>query len=306
MPQTSADASATALRGVLAAMSAYIFWGVAPVYFKALGSVGAGEIIAHRILWSVVLLALVLLIMRQRAGLDALRANPRLLLWLGGTTLLVTSNWLVYVWAINAERVLEASLGYFINPLVSVLLAALLLKERLRRPQQIAFALATLGVINQIVQVGALPWISLFLAVTFALYGFLRKRLAIDAVTGLLVETLLAAPFALFYLRTLAVDGQLAFAHQGLHVDTLLVAAGAVTSLPLVLFAYGARRLRLTTMGFLQYLAPTLMFLLGAVVYGEPLDAGRLATFVLIWGGLLIYTGDVVRQNMRTREAHAG
>lgn len=306
MSHPAAAASATALRGVLAAVSAYVFWGIAPVYFKALGSVGAGEIIAHRILWSVVLLAAVLLVMRRRAGFDALRANPRLLLWLAGTTVLVTSNWLVYVWAVNAGRVLEASLGYFINPLVSVLLAALLLKERLRRPQQIAFVLATLGVLNQIVQVGALPWISLFLAVTFALYGFLRKRLAIDPVGGLFVETLLATPFALLYLHTLGADGSLAFGHQGLVIDMLLVAAGAVTSLPLVLFTYGAQRLRLTTMGFLQYLAPTLMFLLGVLVYGEPLDAGRLATFVLIWSGLIVYTGDVVRQNMRTRDPVAG
>lgn len=303
MSQPSADASATALRGVLAAVSAYVFWGIAPVYFKALGSVGAGEIIAHRILWSVVLLAAVLLVMRRVAGFAALRANPRLLLWLAGTTVLVTSNWLVYVWAVNAGRVLEASLGYFINPLVSVLLAALLLKERLRRPQQIAFALAMLGVLNQIVQVGALPWISLFLAVTFALYGFLRKRLAIDPVSGLLVETLLAAPVALLYLRALGADGSLAFGHQGLTVDLLLVAAGAVTSLPLVLFTYGAQRLRLTTMGFLQYLAPTLMFLLGVLVYGEPLDTGRLGTFALIWAGLLVYTWDVARQGVRAREA---
>lgn len=306
MSQPAAAASATALRGVLAAVSAYVFWGIAPVYFKALGSVGAGEIIAHRILWSVVLLAVVLLVMRRTAGIDALRANPRLLLWLAGTTVLVTSNWLVYVWAVNAGRVLEASLGYFINPLVSVLLAALLLKERLRMPQRVAFALAALGVLNQIVQVGALPWISLFLAVTFALYGFLRKRLAIDPVSGLMVETLLAAPVALLYLRGLGVEGSLAFGHQGLGIDLLLVAAGAVTSLPLVLFTYGAQRLRLTTMGFLQYLAPTLMFLLGVLVYGEPLDAGRLATFVLIWSGLIVYTGDVVRQNMRTRDPVAG
>lgn len=297
----SSAAPSPALRGVVAAVSAYVFWGVAPVYFKALGSVGAGEIIAHRILWSVVLLAAVLLLLRQRAGLDALRARPRLFLWLSATTLLVTSNWLVYVWAINAERVLEASLGYFINPLVSVLLAALLLKERLRGPQRVAFALAALGVLNQIVQVGTLPWISLFLAVTFALYGFLRKRLAIDPVSGLLVETLLAAPFALLYLGSLAGDGTLAFGHQGLTVDALLVAAGAVTSLPLVLFAYGAQRLRLTTMGFLQYLAPTLMFLLGVLVYGEALDSGRLVTFVFIWTGLVIYSFDLLRVSRQSR-----
>jgi chloramphenicol-sensitive protein RarD len=289
------SAPSAARHGAIAAIAAYFIWGVAPLYFKAIHSVAAAEIIAHRVLWSAVLLAGVLLVLRQRAGIDLLRRQPRLILWLGLCTLLVTSNWLVYVWAVNAGRVLEASLGYFINPLVSVLLASLLLHERLRRAQWLAFGLAALGVVNQIVHVGALPWISLFLAVTFAIYGFLRKRLAIDAISGLFVETLLAAPLALLYLGHLAAAGQLAFLHQGNLTDLLLLSAGAVTSLPLVLFAYGARRLRLSTLGFLQYLAPSLMFLLGVTVFGEALDAGRLLTFVLIWMGLAVYSADVWR-----------
>lgn len=290
-----AAAARDARRGAFAAIAAYFIWGVAPLYFKAIHSVAAAEIIAHRVLWSVVLLAGVLLALRQRTGFELLRRQPRLILWLGVGTLLVTSNWLVYVWAINAGRVLEASLGYFINPLVSVLLASLVLHERLRPAQWLAFALAALGVINQVLQVGALPWISLFLAVTFAIYGLIRKRLAIDAISGLFVETLLAAPLAMLYLRHLAQAGQLAFLHQGAFTDALLLAAGAVTSLPLVLFAYGARRLRLSTLGFLQYLAPSLMFLLGVTVFGEVLDGGRLLTFVLIWGGLAVYSADLWR-----------
>lgn len=300
-PAPESDARRDARRGALAAVSAYFIWGLTPIYFKAMGSVGAGEIIAHRVLWSVLLLSVVLLLTRQRSGIETLRAQPRMLLWLAASTLLVTSNWLVFVWAVNAGRVLESSLGYYINPLVSVLLAAALLKERLRPRQKFAFALATLGVVNQIVYVGALPWISLFLATTFAVYGFLRKRLAIDAVTGLLVETALAAPIALYYLGHLAGVGELAFGQQGLRIDALLVAAGAVTSLPLVLFAFGARRLRLTTLGFLQYLAPTMMFVLGVAVYGEPLDSGRLVTFMLIWIGLAIYTWDLVTPSAAPR-----
>lgn len=279
----------------MAAVAAYFFWGLAPLYFKALHAVPAAEIIAHRVLWSVLLLAGVLALTRQRAGLDLVRRQPRVLLWLSVCSLLVTSNWLVYVWAVNSGRVLESSLGYFINPLVSVLLGAMLLKERLRRWQWGAFALAVLGVLNQVAQVGALPWISLFLAITFAVYGLLRKRLEIDAVSGLFIETTLAAPLALAYLAQLGTTGELAFLHRDLATDVLLVAAGIVTSLPLVLFGYGARRLRLATLGFLQYLAPSLMFALGVTVFGESLDGGRLLTFVLIWAGLAVYSLDAWR-----------
>lgn len=297
-PAVTDPTSATrdARRGTYAAISAYLIWGLTPIYFKALGAVGAGEIIAHRVLWSVLLLAIVLLAMRLRSGIDAIRRQPRLLLWLALSAVLVTSNWLVYVWAINANRVLEASLGYYINPLVTVVLGALVLGERMSLWQRIAFALAALGVGNQIVQVGVLPWVALFLATSFALYGLLRKQLAIDPLTGLLVETLLLSPVALGYLAVLSAGGELAFGGLGWRTDLLLAAAGVVTSLPLVLFAHASRRLRLATMGFLQYLAPTLMFGLGVLVYDEPFGSGRLMTFALIWSGLALYSWDAWRR----------
>jgi chloramphenicol-sensitive protein RarD len=294
-PPTADDAARALRRGAMAAIAAYLIWGLTPVYFKALASVGAAEIIAHRVVWSVLLLGGVLLIAGQREGFRILRQSPRILAGLAVSSILVTSNWLVYVWAINAGRVLEASLGYYINPLVTVLLGALVLRERMNRWQQAAFAMATLGVLNQIAQVGSMPWVALFLATSFALYGLLRKRLAIDPVTGLFVETVLAAPLALWYLGGLARAGTMAFAHQAWTIDLLLVAAGLVTSLPLVLFAFAARRLRLATMGFLQYLAPTLMFVLGVAVFGEPFGAGRLTTFALIWIGLAIFSWDAWR-----------
>ena len=297
------DAARDLSRGAYAAISAYLIWGLTPVYFKALAVVGAGEIIAHRVLWSVLLLAVVLVAMRLRTGIDAIRSQPRLLLWLALSAVLVTSNWLVYVWAVNAGRVLEASLGYYINPLVTVVLGALVLGERMSRWQRIAFALAALGVANQIVQVGALPWVALFLATSFALYGLLRKQLAIDPLTGLFVETLLLAPLAFWYLGSLSAGGGLAFGQMGWRVDLLLAAAGVVTSLPLVLFAYASRRLRLATMGFLQYLAPTLMFGLGVLVYDEPFGTGRLTTFALIWAGLAIYSWDAWRRPAASRRA---
>lgn len=290
-----------ARNGAIAAIAAYVVWGLTPVYFKAIGQIGAGEIIAHRVLWSALLLVAVVLATRSLGSLLALRANPRVLWGLAASALLVTSNWLVYVWAVNDGRVLAASLGYFINPLVSAALGAVFLGERLSRLQRVAFGLAALGVVNQVIQIAALPWIPLFLATSFGLYGLLRKRLAVDPVHGLLVETLFAVPLAMAYLAWLAADGRLGFAHHGLATDLLLVAAGVVTSVPLILFVHGARRLRLATMGFLQYLAPTLMFALGVLAYGEAFDRGRLATFVLIWLGLAIYSWDLLRRSGPSR-----
>lgn len=282
--------------GALSASAAFGLWGLTPIYFKALGTVPALEIIAHRVLWSVPLLALMLALGGGFGRLAALRQTPRLLATLSLSTALVTANWLVYVWAVNAGRVLETSLGYFIVPLVSVALGALVLGERLSMVQRVAVGLALAGVANQVLQLGALPWVSLSLALTFGLYGLLRKRLPLDAVSALLVEVLLAAPAALIYLAWLAHGGTLHFGHFGLAGDLLLAASGVVTVVPLLLFAVGARRLTLSTLGFLQYLAPSLMFVLGVFAYGEPLRASQLVTFGLIWLGLALYTADLWRR----------
>jgi chloramphenicol-sensitive protein RarD len=211
------------------------------------------------------------------------------LLLLAATTVLIAVNWLIYIWAIVSNRVLEGSLGYFINPLVNVLLGVIVLKERLERPVLVAVLVAALGVAWLTVQVGQPPWVSLTLAVTFGLYGLLRKLVAVGAVTGLLVETLLLAPLAVAYLAWAGLQGRLAFASGRAGLDLLLVLAGPVTALPLLLFTGAARRLPLSTLGFLQYLSPTLQFLLAVFLYGEPFTRARGVAFACIWAALLIF-----------------
>jgi chloramphenicol-sensitive protein RarD len=281
--------------GVLSSAGAFFIWGMVPLYFRTLQGVSAFEIIAHRVLWSLLFLLLLLAVGRGFGQVRATLAQPRLVARLALTAALVTSNWLTFVWAVNAGRILETSLGYFITPQVNVLLGFLFLHERLRRPQWLAVLLAVAGVANQIWMLGQLPWISLVLALTFGSYGLFRKQIPVDAVTGLLVETLVAAPVALAFLVYLARTGGLGFAHQGGVVDALLAGLGVVTAVPLLLFAAGARRLRLATVGFLQYLAPTMTFLLAVLIYGEPLGPGRALTFLLIWAGIIVYAADSLR-----------
>lgn len=281
-------------RGVLAALAAFTIWGLAPLYFKAVGSVPADQIVAHRVLWSVVFLAVLVGLTRQASALRRAFADRRLLGVLLVTAVLTGSNWLVFVWAITHERVLEGSLGYFINPLLSVLLGRVFLGERLRPLQQVAVAIAAGGVLWRVVAVGAVPWIALFLALTFGLYGLLRKRTPVDAIVGLCVETVLVLPLAAGWLAWQAHTGELHWGRD-LQVDLLLPVAGILTATPLMLFAFGARRLPLATVGFLQYLAPSLNFLLAVFVFHEPFDAARLAGFVIIWCALALYTADMLR-----------
>lgn len=289
-----------ARHAVLAAFTAFAIWGLAPLYFKAVGSVPPVEIVVHRVLWSALLLAVLLALWRGFGHLRRLRTEPRLLAVLTLTAVLTGSNWLVFVWAISADRVLEASLGYFINPLVSVLLGRLFLGERLRPLQQVAVALACAGVLWRMLQVGALPWVALFLALTFGFYGLLRKRAPIDAVSGLFVETLLTLPLALAWLGWLAVHGELNFGH-GAATDWLLPLAGVLTAVPLMLFAFGAQRLPLSTIGFLQYIAPTLNFVLAVFVFREPFDNLQLIGFGLIWAALAVYSLDMASAARRHR-----
>jgi chloramphenicol-sensitive protein RarD len=281
--------------GVLWAAGAFFAWGMIPLYFRALRAVSPFEIIAHRVLWSVVFLVAVLAFKRGFAPVRATLAQPRLMARLVLTSALIASNWLTFVWAVNAGRILDTSLGYFLTPQVNVLLGFVFLHERLRRAQWLAVLLALAGVVNQIWLLGQLPFISLVLALTFGSYGLFRKQLPVDAITGLLVETLIAAPFALGFLVYLQQRGRLGIAHQGRPTDLLLVGLGVVTAIPLLLFAAGARRLRLATVGFLQYLAPTMTFLLAVLVYGEPLGLARALTFVFIWAGILVYAADSLR-----------
>lgn len=287
-------------QGVIATLIAFTIWGLMPLYFKAVGSVSPGEIVAHRVLWSVVFLLALLALWRGFDGLRRVVAQPRLIGLLALSASLTGSNWLVFVWAISADRLLEASLGYFINPLVSILLGRLVLGERMRPLQQAAVALACAGVAWRVWQVGTLPWIALFLAITFGVYGLLRKRAPVDAINGLFVETLVTAPLAIGWLSWLASRGSLQFG-QDLATDALLPLAGVLTAVPLMLFALGAQRLPLSTVGFVQYLAPSINFLLAVFVFHEPFDAGQLAGFALIWAALAVYSVDMLRANRPER-----
>jgi chloramphenicol-sensitive protein RarD len=285
--------------GVVYALAAYCSWGVFPVYFKALKGVTPSVVLCHRILWSaVVMSAIIVASARIRPFLRAMRSG-KVMLTLAVTTLLIAGNWLVYIWAVAQGHILEASLGYFVNPLVSVALGALFLRERLTWRQAVAVGLALCGVAALTIGSGTLPWISVVLAVTFAMYGLLRKTVAIDAAGGLLAETaVLVVPASLFLVVSDQPWGLDAMGWKG---PALLLAAGPITALPLLWFANGARRLPLKVMGFLQYVSPTLQFLTATVVYSEPFRRLHVITFGLIWAGVALFMIDAVLGG-RTRD----
>lgn len=289
-------------RGIAYASAAYLLWGVLPVYFKTLQQVGALEILGHRIVWSLAVCALLLLVLGRWQWLAELRRQPRVLLWFATSSALVAANWYVYIWAVNARHVVDASLGYFINPLVNVLIGAALLHEQLRRTQWLAVGIAALGVAWLTWQGGALPWIGLTLALTFSLYGLLRKTAALGPIEGLTLETLLLAPPAAVYLLWIAHAGHSGFAGGDGVTRLLLLAAGPITAVPLLLFAAGARRIRFSTLGLLQYLGPTLQLLFGVWLYQEPF-AERAAGYALIWLALAVFSVEGLMQSWRWRAA---
>ena len=299
-PPNSTGATATRA-GLAYGLAAFGFWGLVPIYFKAVSSVPALEVLAHRVVWSVVVLGVVLTLKHRWSEVVAAMANWRTLGILAITTVLIGINWYLFIWAVNNNQVLQASLGYFINPLVNVFLGVVFLRERLSRAGIAAVALAAMGVGWLTVQGGELPWISLVLAFSFGLYGLLRKTAPVKPVPGLMVETLLMLPAALIYLAATASHGGLYFGTGSVRLDLLLVAAGLVTALPLLWFTAAAQLLPLSTMGFIQYLAPTLHFLLAVLVYGEPLTGERLIAFCFIWAALAIFTVDQLRRQPDNR-----
>lgn len=283
-------------KGVAYGIAAYGMWGLVPIYFKAVMAVPALEVLAHRVVWSVLMLVpLVVIQGKLPEGLRALRDRKTLAV-LVLTTVLIATNWFLFIWAVATDRILEASLGYFINPLVNVVLGVLFLGERLSRPAAIAVVLAGIGVAIQVVMIGSLPWIALTLALSFGFYGLLRKTADVGSVVGLTIETSLLMPVALIYLVWAKKTGGLYLGTGDLGRDALLVLAGVVTALPLLCFTSAARRLPLATLGFLQYLAPSGHFLLAVLIYGEPLSAAHLVTFGCIWIALVIFTADQVRK----------
>ncbi len=293
-------------QGVLYALGAYGMWGLIPLYFSAIAAVSSTEVVAHRILWSVVLLLALLGLRRSWQPLRHLFGDTRAMARLGLCALVIAANWLVFIWAVGQGRVLETSLGYFINPLVSVFLGMLFLGERLRPAQWLAVALAGLAVAYQLVLLGSLPWVALVLALCFGTYGLLRKQVQVGPVLGLFVETLLLLPLAALYLLWLFWQGELQFLQGPLQTDLLLVASGLVTTLPLLCFAAAAQRLSLTLTGMLQYLAPSISFALAVFHFGEPMDGARLFTFVLIWSALLVFTLEGWQSQRRRRRLQPG
>jgi chloramphenicol-sensitive protein RarD len=289
-------------RGIAYACAAYLLWGVFPIYFKALQDVTALEILGHRILWSLVVCMALLLALRRFQWLADLRRQPRVLLWFTATSVLVAVNWFVYIWAVNAGRVVDASLGYFINPLVNVLIGAAFLHERLRAAQWLAVGVAAAGVLWLTWQAGAVPWIGLVLAVTWGAYGLLRKTAALGPIEGLTLETLLLVPLASMYLLWLVQAGHSDFVQGDAITRMLLLAAGPITAAPLLLFAAGARRIPFSTLGLLQYLAPSLQLLIGVWLYGEPFSE-RAPGYVLIWIALAMFSVEGIVRGWRSRTA---
>jgi chloramphenicol-sensitive protein RarD len=289
--------------GMLYAATAYTLWGLFPVYFKALQTIPPAEILMHRMVWSMVFLFVLLAWRRQWAWFGAVIRQPKVLAGFTTSAALLASNWLIYIWAINNGRVIEASLGYFTLPLFSVLLGSVLLRERLRAVQWCAVTLAACGVVWLTWQAGHPPWVALLLAATFSLYGLLRKTATLGALEGLTLETLLLLPLALAYLAVLTLDGQNHFTEASSTSRALLLLSGPITAVPLLLFAAGARRIPLSLVGLLQYISPTLQLFLGVWLYHEPFGGERLIGFALIWAALLVFSLEGLWKTLAKRRA---
>ncbi|MGL6069698.1 EamA family transporter RarD [Craterilacuibacter sp.] len=293
--------TASTRQGLGFAAGAYLCWGLFPLYWKPLQDVSALQILCHRIVWSALLLAMILAVRGQWGWLAQSLRDKRRMGLLAVSATMLSCNWLVYIWAVTHNRVIEASLGYFINPLVNVLLGRLVLGEHLTRIQTIAVGLSALGVAWLTFSVGTLPWIALILAISFGIYGLLRKTAHLPSLEGLALETWLLFPLALGALLWFEGQGVGVFGHAAADINLLLLGAGVVTTIPLLLFGAGARRLSMSTLGVLQYLSPTMQFLLGVWLYQEPFTGTRMLGYGLIWSALLLYSGASLFSALRTR-----
>lgn len=288
--------------GVFNALAAYFMWGVAPIYFKLIDSISADEIMIHRVLWSTIFLAVIVILMRKWSALKQIIMTPKTLLGLTITASFLGVNWFLFIWAVNNDHLLDASLGYYINPLFSVALGVIFLGERLRKWQLIAVLLAIVGVLIQLVALGTLPIISLALAGTFGIYGLLRKKIHVDSFVGLLVESLLMLPIALIYWFFFVTSETSNLANNDTSLNLLLMAAGLVTTAPLLCFTAAAKRLTLSALGFFQYIGPSMMFVLATFYYLEPFNAIKLITFGFIWAALVVFSVDSIRHNTSRRQ----
>ena len=279
-------------RGLAAGTAAFVLWGLFPIYLHALAAVPAPQVIAHRIAWSLLFIFIWMLARGELGRLSSVLGRPALLARLAVTALLISSNWLVYVWGVAHEHIVETSLGYFINPLVNVVLGVVVLRERLNTVQWTAVAIAAAAVLYLALLSGRPPWIAFVLALSFSLYGLLRKVISVEALPGLATETLLLAPVALIYLLWCQANGSGAFGAAGPAITVLLIGSGLATAIPLFLFAYGARALPYSTVGILQYIAPSLQLMCGVLLYHEHFGQQLALGFALIWLALLIYAAD--------------
>ena len=294
-PSPPAEDASSHRIGIACGVAAYSMWGVFPLVFRLLESVPAIEILLHRVVWSFVVVALLLTVQRHGGWMADLRRDPRRLVRLAFAGVLVAGNWLAYIWAVNDERVLEAALGYYINPLITVALGVVVLGERLRRLQVVSLVLGAVAVIVLTAAYGRVPWVALVLATSFAAYGYLKKAVGMGSAPSLAVETAVLVPVAVGGLALLGSRGDAAFLHGSGGRDALLVGLGVLTAAPLLAFGAAASRIPLSLLGLLQYLTPTLQLLCGVVVLGEPLPPERLAGFVLVWAGLIALTVDALR-----------
>lgn len=280
--------------GLLSGVGSYVLWGILPIYWKQVHPVPAVEILAHRIVWSFIFMVLLSLILRQGSQLcqecRQLARQPYKLAMVVAGAFFISFNWCLYIWAVNDHRIVETSFGYYINPLMNVLFGMMLLKERITRLQSLAVLVATGGVLYFGLQFGSIPWVSLLLAISFSIYGLCKKMVQVSAITGMTLETLIVMPFAAGYLCWLAWQDVGVFGHLSWNLDLLLVGTGAITALPLLLFAMGAKRLPLSTMGFLQYVSPSIALAIGVVLYGEPFTSVHGVAFACIWLALFIYS----------------
>jgi chloramphenicol-sensitive protein RarD len=292
-------------KGVALAATSYAVWGLFPAYFLLLRSVSPVEVLAHRMIWSLVFLSVVLAFRRQWSWLRPLTRQPKLIGRFAFSAALLSGNWLLYIWAVNSGHVIDASLGYFINPLVNIMLGFMLLEERLRPAQWLAVLIAGIGVLWLTWQGRHFPWIAIVLALTFAFYGLMRKTAALGPLEGLSLETLLLFPLAAAYLAWAAFIGDNAFVHADFALRLVMMAAGPITAIPLLLFAAGARRITLSTLGLLQFIAPSLQLLLGIWMFHEPFGGARMWGFVIIWAALALYSAEGLLRSRRIEPSSA-
>lgn len=290
-------------RGVLFAIAAFTIWGIAPIYFKAVAHVPAFEVLAHRVIWAFVLVFVLLIFTGKLRGLvDALK-TPKLIFRLAIAALLVGFNWLLFIWAVAHDFILDASLGYYINPLLNVAIGMLFFSEQLRRLQVWAVSLAVIGVAIQIISFGSVPWIALTLAGSFSAYGAIRKKLPFDSLTGLWLEVLILLPLILLYFVFFAGATSHHMLQNTWQLNVLLIMAGVITTVPLLFFTGAAKRLRYSTLGFFQYIGPSLMFLLAVFVYGEAFTIDKVVTFIIIWSALGLYSFDAIKMRQESRRS---